>query len=154
MKNILTVSFVLFNVLAWSQIEIVEREVLAEVNVSTTEVPVKKEVTQADLKSSIQKGFKTGNAKLVAAYFSPNIDISLLNKENLYSKSQGEQVLTTFFMENKPSDFVFKHEGKSSNMKYYIGTLTTAKSKFRITINIKVISGLEQISHLTIDKED
>lgn len=153
MKNILTISFVLFNLFAWSQLEIVEREVLAEVKIAEIEEPINKEVAQLDMKSSIQTGFKTGNAKLIAAYFSPNIDISMLDKENLYSKSQGEQVLKTFFMEHKPVNFVFDHEGKSSNMKYYIGTLTTVNSKFRVTVNIKIVSGVEQISHLTIEKE-
>ena len=154
MKNILTLSFVLSNLLAWSQLEIVEREVLAELEMVKVKEPVVKESAQLDMKSSIKKGFKTGDAKLIAAYFSPNVDVSMLNKENLYSKSQGEQVLKTFFIEHKSTGFVFVHEGKSNNMIYYIGTLSTLSNTFRITVNIKVVSGVEQISHLTIEQED
>ena len=154
MKNILTLTFVLFNLLAWSQLKIVEKEVLAQVKMEKIKEIEKIDVVQLDLKASIQKGFKTGNANLIAAYFLPNVDISMLNKENLYSKSQGEQVLKTFFMEHKPVNFSYVHEGKLNNMKYFIGTLSTAGDTFRITVNIKMVSGVEQISHLTIEKED
>ena len=116
--------------------------------------PVTKVVPVLDLKNSILTTFKTGNEKLVAVYFSLNVDIAVLDKENLYSKSQAQQVLKTFFLENKPTGFELNHEGRSSNVKYYIGTLTTAKQKFRVTINIKSVNGKDEISHLTIQKED
>ena len=157
MKNIIVLSFLLTTITGFTQ---EKKEDLAVVK-NKKEVVVKLVsedpvyVTPTlDLKSSIESGFKSGNAKLIAYYFSANIDISLLDKENLYSKSQGEQVLKTFFTENKPTNFVFDHEGKSSNMKYYIGTLTTVNSKFRITVNVKSVKGKEVISHLTIEKED
>ena len=128
--------------------------VLAEVEKLEPEKYVEKIVEVMDVKTSIQSGFKTGNAKLIASHFSQNVDISLLDKENLYSKSQAEQVLRTFFAENKPVSFTFVHEGQSNNMKYYIGTLTTENSKFRITVNVKSTSGVKYISHLTIELED
>jgi len=157
MKNIIVLTALLCSMGGFAQDKkndiAVRKIVPIEVEVSK-ENPVKIIAPTLDLKSTIISGFKTGNAKLIARYFLANIDISLLEKENLYSKSQGEQVLNTFFTEHKPSDFSINHEGKSSNIKYYIGTLVTAKSKFRITINTKMVNGVELISHLTIETED
>lgn len=154
MKNILTISFILFNLFGWSQLEIAQKELLAEVVIKKAKADSKLVLAPLDMKTSLQKGFRTGNAKMVANYFSSNIDISVLNKENFYSKSQGEQVLKIFFMDHKPITFAFDHEGKSNNMKYYIGTLKTTTESFRVTVNIKTVSGTEQISHLTIEKND
>lgn len=105
-------------------------------------------VAPTNLKQALLTGFKTGNALMISAYFSQNVDVSMLDKENLYSKSQAEQVLKTFFSEHKPSNFVINHEGQASNAKYFIGTLSTLNGTFRITINTK--SNL--ISRLTIEK--
>ena len=117
------------------------------------EEPLTRVVPAMDLKTSILTAFRTGNEKLVAVYFSLNVDVSVLEKENLYSKPQAEQVLKNFFIENKPTGFNLNHEGNSSNVKYYIGTLVTAKLKYRVTINVKSTNGKEEISHLTIQKE-
>ena len=110
-------------------------------NVSSLTLPI-------SLKDGIVTGFKTGNSALLAKYFSTKIDISLFGKANLYSKSQAEQVLKTFFNEHKPSNFIINHEGQSANIKYYIGTLSTSNGTFRITINTKQ----NLISNLSIEK--
>ena len=90
MKNIIVLSFLLTTITGFTQ---EKKEDLAVVK-NKKEVVVKLVsedpvyVTPTlDLKSSIESGFKSGNAKLIAYYFSANIDISLLDKENLYSKS-------------------------------------------------------------------
>jgi len=104
-----------------------------------------------DLKTSIKRSFSTGNAKLIAVYFGDNIDMSILDKESLYSKSQAEQVLRTFFSGNKVTSFTINHEGKASSLKYYIGTFVSGKKAYRITVNVKVINSKEHISAISIE---
>lgn len=106
-----------------------------------------------DLKASIEAGFKTANTKLIAQYFASNVNVSLVGEENLYSKSQAEQVLKTFFLENKPLKFTITHQGKSVKTQYYIGALVTNKGSYRITVNVKLVSNQELISHLTIEQD-
>lgn len=157
MKNIIALTLFVSSVFGYAQEKKNDLAVVKEKQVETEvfkEIPKKVIAPTLDLKTSITTGFKTGNAKLIAYYFTANIDISVLEKENLYSKSQGEQVLKTFFTEYKPSNFVIDHEGKSNNITYYIGTLMTEKGKFRITINVKTVNKTELISHLTIEVED
>lgn len=149
MKKIVSISLICLSFASFSQSS-QEELVVVEKQKPLKVVPkaISVAVAPTTLKQALLTGFKTGNAPVVSAYFSQNVDVSMLDKENLYSKSQAEQVLKTFFIEHKPSNFIINHEGESSNAKYYIGTLTTLKGTYRITINTK--SNL--ISRLTIEK--
>jgi len=149
MRKILSISLICLSFVSFSQsnqeeLVVVEKQKPLKIAIK----PISIAVAPTTLKQALLTGFKTGNAPVISAYFSQNVDVSLLDKENLYSKSQAEQVLKTFFSEHKPSAFVINHEGQSNNAKYFIGTLTTSKGSFRITINTK--SNL--ISRLTIEK--
>lgn len=150
MKKILFASLIGLSFTSFSQKqpeELVVVEKQKELRVKVKPVSIVS-VAPASLKQAVLTGFKTGSATTVSAYFAQNVDVSLLNKENLYSKSQAEQVLKTFFADHRPSNFVINHEGQSSNAKYFIGTLTTSNGTFRITINTKG----DLISRLTIER--
>lgn len=152
MKKIIILSFILTSMLVYSQkpqdeLAIVKVKEVILIKKSAPSVPV------VDLKTSIEIGFETANSRMIAQHFASNIDISLLDKENLYSKSQAEQVLKTFFLENKPTKFSIIHQGKSATTQYYIGSLVTDKGDFRITVNVKMVAKKEFISHLTIETE-
>jgi hypothetical protein len=158
MKKLVLISFSLISILGFSQKHADELAVVKVKVAKSIDVTVMKHevmlVPALGLKASIETGFKTANAKTVSLYFASNIDVSLLDKENLYSKSQAEQVLKTFFLENKPTKFTFVHQGKASTTKYYIGSLQTVNGGFRITVNTKITNGKELISHLSNEKED
>ncbi len=149
MRKFLSISLICLSFSAFSQSNQEELVVVEKPNrIILSATPIKLAVVPTNIKQAILTGFKTGNAPMVSSYFAQNIDISLLDKENLYSKSQAQQVLKTFFNDHKPSNFVINHEGQSNQSKYFIGTLSTSSGAFRITINTK--SNL--ISRLTIEK--
>lgn len=104
------------------------------------------------IKSDILAGFSSGKVSLLSKYFPANIDINVLGKSNLYSKSQAQQVLTTFFTQNKPSSYEVIHEGESNGTKYFIGNYTSNSVKYRVTINVKTVDGAEQISSISIER--
>ncbi|MBK6525645.1 MAG: DUF4783 domain-containing protein [Crocinitomicaceae bacterium] len=52
---------------------------------------------QPTYETIIVSAFKAGNATKIASYFAENVDLSILETENLYSKSQAEQILKAFF---------------------------------------------------------
>jgi hypothetical protein len=156
MKNILVLSFVFCQLFVIAQKQNIE--CYAEVkNARPFEYRVcendKINLIQVSIKTSITEGFSQGNAKMVGSYFNSNVDVSLLGKENLYSKSQAVQVLKTFFIDHAPKGFSIIHEGNSNNLKYFIGSLLTDQGNFRITLNIKSINNSEFISRLTIEEE-
>ena len=80
---------------------------------------------------------KTGNATQVAKFFDTNIEISVNDKSNSYSKSQGELVLKDFFTTNVVKSFDVIHKGENAGSQYCIGTLVTKGGTFRATIFMK-----------------
>ncbi len=87
---------------------------------------------------------KSGNANQVAKFFDKNIEISVSDKSNSYSKSQGELVLKDFFTINVVKSFEVIHKGENAGSQYCIGTLVTKGGNFRTTIFMKQ-KGTQQV---------
>lgn len=80
---------------------------------------------------------KSGSAGQVAKYFDNNIEISMPDKSNSYSKSQAELVLKDFFSTNPVKGFEIIHKGENAGSQYCIGTLHTKNGSYRTTIFMK-----------------
>lgn len=80
---------------------------------------------------------KTGNSSAVAKYFDNSVEISMPDKSNSYSKSQGELVLKDFFASNPVKSFETIHKGENAGSQYCIGTLQTKNGAYRTTIFMK-----------------
>jgi hypothetical protein len=80
---------------------------------------------------------KTGSSANVARYFDNSIEISMPDKSNNYSKSQGELVLKDFFASNPVKSFEIIHKGENGGSQYCIGTLQTKNGVYRTTIFMK-----------------
>jgi len=80
---------------------------------------------------------RSGNSALVAKYFDNMVDMSLPDKTNSYSKSQGELVLKDFFTNNPVKNFEIIHKGENAGSQFCIGTLFTKNGSFRTTIFMK-----------------
>lgn len=107
---------------------------------------------QPSYEAIIVSAFKAGNATKIAAYFAESVDLSILETESLYSKSQAEQVLKNFFAKHKPNDFTIVHKGKSGQSEYFIGELNCSDAIYRVTLNSKQSGeGVKEISSLTIE---
>jgi hypothetical protein len=106
---------------------------------------------QQSFESAIVSAFKTGNAEKIASYFVDQVDLSILEKENLYSKSQAQQILKSFFEKHQPSNFKINHKGKSGSSEYFIGELT-AGGDYRVTLNCKSSGRGRNITSLTIEE--
>lgn len=104
---------------------------------------------QQPFENSMVNAFKEGSADKIARFFSENVDLSIDGKEDLYSKSQAEQILKNFFAAHEPKDFKIIHKGNSGHSEYFIGELTADKS-FKVTLNSKNVGGVQKITSLTI----
>ncbi|MBC7423996.1 MAG: DUF4783 domain-containing protein [Ferruginibacter sp.] len=94
---------------------------------------------------------KTGNATQVAKFFDTNIEISINDKSNSYSKSQGELVLKDFFATNLVKSFDVIHKGENAGSQYCIGTLVTKGGTFRATIFMKQKGGQQVLQELRFE---
>ena len=93
---------------------------------------------------------KSGNASNVAKYFDNYVDITMPDKSNNYSKSQGELVLKDFFSINEVKGFDVKHKGNNDNGEYCIGTLQTKSGNFRATVYMRMKGSKQVIQDIRI----
>jgi len=93
---------------------------------------------------------KSGNASGLTKYFDTYVDITIADKNNNYSKSQGELVLKDFFFVNQVKGFEIKHQGNNDNGDYCIGTLLTKTGSFRTTVYMRVKGNKQVIQDIRI----
>lgn len=82
-----------------------------------------------------------GKAKDLGRYIDDNIEITLPDKSNNYSKAQAILILEDFFDTNKVKSFDVKHKGDQNGGQYCVGTLQTKSGNYRTTIFMKTKAG-------------
>lgn len=93
---------------------------------------------------------KSGNASGIAKYFDAYVDITISEKSNNYSKSQGELVMKDFFNVNQVKGFDVKHKGNNDNGDYCIGTLQTKNGNYRTTVYMRIKGNKQIIQEIRI----
>ncbi|HNR49531.1 MAG TPA: DUF4783 domain-containing protein [Bacteroidia bacterium] len=109
----------------------------------------------ADVFDDIGSAIRTGDARQIARYFNNNVDLTVFNQEEVYSKAQAEMVLKDFFSKNSPKSFTIIHRGVSKEgARYAIGTLTTTQGQnIRTYFFFKESGGMAYIQELRFEKE-
>jgi len=81
---------------------------------------------------------REGNVHELSKLFAPNIDLTILDEENTYSKVQAEQILNKFFSQNVPHTVKMLHR-INSNPSYRFGVLivNTDKGPYRVAYTLK-----------------
>lgn len=91
---------------------------------------------------------KSGNAGEFGGYFDNNIQLTLPDKSDTYSKAQAQNIVKDFFSNNKVRGFEVKHKGEQNGGEYCIGTLSTAQGNFRTTVFAKNKSGKQLVNEV------
>lgn len=94
---------------------------------------------------------KTGNASGIAKYFDNTVEITLPDKSNSFSKSQGELVLRDFFNIYAVKGFTIIHQGENAGSQYCIGTLATRSGSFRTTVYMKQKGDKQIVQEIRIE---
>lgn len=107
---------------------------------------------QDPVKDKVVQAMKTGNSKELAEHFIPNLDLTVLDASDVYSKAQAEQILRKFFNEHPPLELAIEHSGVSKfGDKYFIGILKTKDAQFRTTFFLKKNGDDFQVKQLRIE---
>ena len=106
------------------------------------------------LPEDIVLSFKAGNASELAKHFHTNVELIILEEEDVYSRSQAEQIIRKFFSNHKPSAFKVIFEGGKENSRYAIGSLDTSKYTYRVYILLKKQDNRPLIHQLRIEEEE
>ncbi|MFC2115331.1 DUF4783 domain-containing protein [Bacteroidota bacterium] len=107
-----------------------------------------------EIPEGISLSFKAGNAEELSKFFHSNVELIILEKEDVYSRSQAEQIIRKFFTEHKPVAFKIIFEGGKENSRYAIGSLQTQETKYRVYILMKKQDESPIIHQLRIEKEE
>ena len=91
---------------------------------------------------------RTGNATEVGKYVDEDVELSLPDKSDNYSKAQAIMILRDFFANNAVTGFETKHTGDNSGNQFCIGTLHTKSGDFRTTVFMKTRNGRQSVKEI------
>lgn len=92
----------------------------------------------ADPVDSVANLISQGNAHELSKYFAQNVEITLMDVENVYTKTQAEIVVDKFFSQNKPLAVKILHKVDSNpNYRFAVLILNTDKEVFRVSYTMK-----------------
>ena len=107
-----------------------------------------------DIVDNIANAIRSGNAKEVAKFFDTSVEITILDKESVYSKVQAEMVLRDFFSKNPVQSFEVVHRGNSGEgSSYGIGPLKSSNQSFRVYFYVKQKGTASTIQEMRFEKQ-
>ena len=89
---------------------------------------------------------RSGNASELAKYFDENVELTLPDKSDSYSKAQALLIVKDFFGNNDVKGFDLKHKGDSPGGHFCIGTLQTKVGNFRTNVFMKAKGNKEVVT--------
>lgn len=104
---------------------------------------------------AITAALGSGNVETLSKYFADNVQISIQDKEKMYSKTEAMEAVRTFFAGAKPQSFSEVHKGTSrgTSDQYCIGNLAATSGTYRVYLYLKVNGSAITIQEIRLDKE-
>lgn len=100
----------------------------------------------------ISKYLAQGNAEALSAWFSDNLDITVLQKGGNSSKVQAKQIVSSFFNSHTPRSFEVTYTAGRANMKYAVGNLNAGGETYLVTIFVYCTDEKSQIQQFKIER--
>jgi hypothetical protein len=91
---------------------------------------------------------RTGNATELAKYVDDNIEITLPDKSDSYSRAQAIIILQDFFTSNGVKGFAVTHQGDNGGSQFCVGTLQTRSGNYRTTVFMKTKNGKQLVKEI------
>jgi hypothetical protein len=110
-------------------------------------------VSFAQIPDGIVVSIQSGNDATLAEFFNENVELVVETHDDVYSKSQAQQIVAEFFKANKPKLFSIIHQGGKDGARYAIGSLTTNTGTFRVYFLLKNKNNNSYIHQLRIEKQ-
>ena len=91
---------------------------------------------------------RSGSSNQLSAYFDDNVELTLPDKSDSYSRAQAQLIVKDFFGNNGVKGFELKHKGDSPGGHFCIGTLQTNAGNFRTNVFMKTKNGKEVVKEI------
>jgi len=109
---------------------------------------------QGEIVDSLSALFKSANSKEISKNFSPSVELTINEEEDVYSKAQAEQILREFFTKNPPSSSAVVHLiNTNPNYRFGVLALGTKNGKFRVAVTLKKTANAFFITELRIEPD-
>ena len=107
----------------------------------------------SQIPDEIVLSIQSGNDVMLASYFNQNVELVVQSHDDVFSKSQAQQIVAEFFKANKPKQFSIIHQGGKEGARYAIGSLVTNTGTFRVYFLLKTKDNNSYIHQLRIEKQ-
>lgn len=107
----------------------------------------------AQIPDEIVTSIQSGNDATLASFFNENVELVVQTHDDVYSKSQAQQIVADFFKSNKPKQFSIIHQGGKEGARYAIGSLIANTGTFRVYFLLKNKNNNSYIHQLRIEKQ-
>lgn len=97
---------------------------------------------------------RVGNSAELSKYFDDNVELTLPDKADSYSKAQAQLIVKDFFGNSGVKGFDLKHKGDSPGGHFCIGTLQTNAGNFRTNVFMKTKNGREVVKEIKFQSID
>ena len=94
---------------------------------------------------------RTGNSTEMSKYFDDNLELTLPDKSDSYSRAQATLILKDFFNNKGVKGFDVKHKGDQGGDQFCIGTLQTQSGNFRTTVFMKTKASREVVRKIRFE---
>lgn len=91
---------------------------------------------------------RSGNATELARYVDDNIEISLPDKSDSYSRAQAVMILQDFFANNGVKNFEVTHKGDNGGSQFCVGILQTRSGNYRTIFFMKTKNGRQLVKEI------
>jgi len=103
---------------------------------------------------SIGKLIIANNAQELCKFIDENVDITIIDEDQTYSKYQAKLVLEEFFKKYRIQNFEILHKGNSgNNSEFAIAHFNSDKTSFRAYILVNKIENFYQLIELRFEEE-
>ena len=104
--------------------------------------------------NDITRAISSGDATALGQYFDQSVEVGVLDKEDVYSKTEAITIVKDFFTRYKPQSFSQMHQGENeSNSQYCIGNMVTSGGSFRVYIYLNKTGDKLLIQEIRFDPE-
>jgi hypothetical protein len=107
--------------------------------------------TQANSIDEVIDAMRTGNSTEMSKYFDDNLELTLPDKSDSYSRAQATLILKDFFSNKGVKGFDVKHKGDQGGDQFCIGTLQTQSGNFRTTVFMKTKASREVVRKIRFE---
>ncbi len=102
----------------------------------------------------ITAAFRNGDAHALASFLNNSITLTIINKSDVYSRTQAELILKDFFSKNQPQNFMILNQGSREVSKYAVGNLVSENARFKVSFVLITVDDKTYINTLKIESQD